>query len=122
MHGPEHEQMKAAVLEMLEFPKALIRGSVEWDACPHAGHYAGGDARCTECDDRLVCEWLCRSDESSVLEHKTLEKVVEALLFAIVYVDVRVTRAGHEPLTCRCAACSWLRDGQKMFDEIGIHP
>jgi len=100
----------------------MVRGNLDLEQCLHVGAFAPGDAHCAHCDQRLECRWLYRSDEFSALARKTMEEIAEALQFAIVYVDVRVTRAGHASPTCGCGACAWLRRAQQMHDAIGIYP
>ena len=71
--------MKTEVIEMLQFPRQLIRGHVPLETCEHAGNFSPGDAGCHVCETRLECEWLYYNDESAALTEKPLDVVVEAL-------------------------------------------
>lgn len=98
-----------AILSLLEFPRRLVRGSVEWETCPHAGNFAARDPRCQHCAFEAECEWLYHSDECSALRQKSRAELLDTLAFAQSYVDACVTRAGHRSQSCRCDACRWLR-------------
>ena len=109
--------MRDAIMQMLEFPRALARSNVELDQCPHAGHYARGDFHCKACRSLLECEWLHHSDEFSALSKRPLDDVVEALNVACMYVDAQVTISGHLRETCRCDACRWVRQAESTLQS-----
>ena len=108
--------MKNEIIEMMAFPRDLIRGNVPFETCGHAGHYARRDPECRVCESRLECEWLYHNDEFAALEQKSLESLLEALQSALLYVDACVYRAGHDPKHCSCNACTWLTRAQAVYD------
>ena len=110
--------MKEEIIKALVFPRAVIRGEISIEACPHAGNFAPQDARCRECHCGAECEWLCSNDEFVALEQKSLDELEGALEFAVGYVDARIMRLGHEATNCRCHACTWLKTGMALVDQV----
>ena len=109
--------MKSEIIEILAFPRDMIRGNVPFETCEHAGNFAARDPGCHVCESRLECEWLYHHDELSGLTERPLEALVEALQSAVLYVDACVTRAGHNPERCHCRACDWIRRAQDLHDS-----
>jgi hypothetical protein len=95
-----------------------MRGGVDLEACTHAGHYAARDPACRACDHEIECSWLVRHDEHVDLRHRSVASLTEALELGHAYVDARVTLAGHDPARCRCAACEWLQDAERLLDAL----
>ncbi|MGF1612818.1 MAG: hypothetical protein ACFCVA_02615 [Gammaproteobacteria bacterium] len=111
-------RIKRAIIKALVFPRALIRGEISIEECPHAGNFCPQDRECQECHCGAECEWLFSSDESVALEEKSLDELEGALEFAVGYVDARIMRLGHEASTCHCRACSWLTSGMALVDQV----
>jgi hypothetical protein len=44
--------------------------------------------------------------------------LIDALEFAIEYIDALVTEWEHKRHQCHCEACTWLRDAHRLFDEV----
>ena len=106
--------MKSEIIEMMAFPREMIRGNVPFETCQHTGHYAHHDPECRVCESRMECEWLHHNDELSGLSEKPLEDLLEALQSALFYIDACVARAGHTPGKCRCKACTWLKKAESL--------
>lgn len=106
--------MKHEIIEMMAFPREMIRGNVPLETCGHTGHYAHHDPECGVCEARIECEWLYHNDELSGLGEKPLADLLEALQSALLYIDACVARAGHTPSKCRCRACTWLRRAESL--------
>ena len=113
--------MKNEIIDMLEFPRQIIRGQIPLETCAHAGNFSSGDSGCLVCETRMECEWLYHSDESTALAQKPLDAVVDALSLAVLYVDACVTRAGHGR-GCHCEACDWLRRARRLHETVVAHP
>ena len=109
--------MKNEIIELMAFPRDLIRGNVPFETCEHSGNYAVHDSECRVCESRLECEWLYHNDELSGLGEKPLDALLEALQSALLYVDACVSRAGHDPGRCRCGACEWLNRAQALHER-----
>ena len=105
--------MMHAIIDLLEFPRRLLRDDVDLEDCPHAGHFAPSDRACRVCEARAECEWLYHNDACVALAAKPLDAALDALDAAILYVDARATRAGHARHGCGCEACIWLRKARK---------
>lgn len=109
--------MKNEIIDMLEFPRRIIRDQIPLEKCGHAGNFLSSDPDCVVCETRLECEWLHHSDESVALTEKPLGAVVDTLGSAVLYVDACVTRAGHRVQVCRCEACDWLRRARRLHES-----
>jgi hypothetical protein len=114
----ESRRRRAQIVEALDYPRRLMQGSIELDRCTHAGHYAHRDPACRTCEHGLECEWLSGHDEMVDLERKSLEALADALEVCFSFVDARVTLDGHDSARCRCEACSWLRDAERLLDAL----
>lgn len=110
--------MKEEIIKALVFPRAMIRGEIAIDDCPHAGNFSSQDVVCQECHCGAECEWLFSNDELVALEEKSLEELEGALEFAVGYVDARIMYLGHEATNCRCHACRWLKTGMALVDQV----
>jgi len=112
--------MKSEIIDMLEFPRQIVRGNVPLETCGHAGNFSSSAPECQICETRLECEWLYHNDESVALAEKPLDAVIEALGMAVLYVDACVTRASHHPRTCHCEACDWLRRARRLHETAEL--
>jgi hypothetical protein len=111
--------MKTTIIEMLEFPRQVIRGHIEFETCGHAGNFSSSDPACLVCETRMECEWLYHNDEFVALTEKPLDAVVDAFGLALLYVDACLTRAEHDVGSCRCEACDWLRRARQIYAAAG---
>lgn len=110
--------MKEEIIEALVFPRAVIRGEISIEECPHAGNFSPQDVVCQECHCGAECEWLFSNDESVALAEKSLDELEGALEFAVGYVDARILRLGHKATNCHCHACTWLKTGIALIDQV----
>lgn len=108
--------MKTEIIDMLDFPRQIVRGHVPLETCEHAGNFSPTDHGCRVCEARLECEWLYCNDESAALTEKPLNVVVDALGTAVLYVDACITRAGHNAHACHCEACDWLKRARRLHE------
>lgn len=117
--GPvEDTNVKEEIIKALVFPRAVIRGEIALEECPHAGNFSPQDIACQECHCGAECEWLFSNDELVALEEKSLDELEGALEFAVGYVDARIMRLGHEVTNCHCRTCAWLRTGMALIDQV----
>lgn len=104
---------------MLTFPRLLVRSRIDLGSCTHAGNFAPGDPVCANCADRLECGWLYQNDAFSGLSEKRMDDLVEALDFAVDFVDASSFRSGHPPATdCPCDVCEWLGKARRLYDRV----
>lgn len=97
----------------------LVREHIDHENCTHAGHFAPGDPVCIDCASRLDCSWLYYNDEFSALENKAVTEVVDALEFAIDYVEALAYRIGHRPTgRCPCEVCVWLKKARALYRQF----
>jgi hypothetical protein len=61
---------------------------------------------------------LYDNDEFAALQQRPIEALVEALEFAMGYVDALTRQWQHDSRHCRCDACTWLRDAQRLFNAV----
>lgn len=109
--------MRTRVIEALTFPRYQMLADLDRDNCTHSGFYARGDRKCRECDFGLECEWLYDNEEFGVVQRRPMRILVEALEFAINYIDAQVVEWEHDSERCACDACTWLRDARRLFAE-----
>lgn len=111
---------KDQILSSLDFPRRLVRGNIDQENCAHAGNFAPGDPVCEDCISRLECGWLYHNDEFSSLGEKPEAELVDALGFALDYVEAFSYRAGHRPgRHCPCELCTWLNGARALHRESG---
>ena len=110
--------MKQQIIELLAFPRTLVRDHLELETCPHNGFFDQGDMRCLQCENGMECEWLYSNDEFAALQKHSLKRLTDALEFAVFYVEAEIARWGHDTLSCSCDSCKWLRRAQQMVEEV----
>ena len=111
--------MREQILEMLAFPRSYVRARVNLEGCVHAGNYAPGDPVCANCEDWVECSWLYKNDAFSGLSEKRMHDLVEALDFAVDFVDASSYRAGHPAKAdCGCDVCVWLERARRLYDRV----
>lgn len=113
--------VKDRIIQLLGFPRTLVRESIDHENCTHAGNFAPGDPVCADCASRLECRWLYHNDEFSALGEKPEAKLVEALEFALDYVEAFAHRAGHRPSKrCPCEVCAWLKGARELRRQADL--
>lgn len=105
-------------MQALEFPRSLVRDNLDLQECVHNGNYAADDDECRQCVQGFECEWLYGNDEFVALDRKPLKELAAALDFALEFVDMRISEWGHNRGSCRCEACAWRREAQRLADRI----
>lgn len=111
--------MREQILDMLEFPRLFVHSRIDLASCSHAGNFAPGDPVCSNCADRLECSWLYQNDAYSGLSEKHMDDLVNALDFAVDFVDASSFRAGHPPTAeCTCDVCLWLEKARRLYDRV----
>ncbi len=110
--------MKRRLIELLAYPRALVRDRIDLETCPHAGYYDREDGRCVHCDARPECAWLNRNDEFVALERKSIGELLPALAFAMDVVNIHVARGEHDPSSCGCESCRWLREATEIHEGL----
>lgn len=108
---------KQEILELLAFPRSLMRDYLELSDCPHDGQYALDDARCRECEQREECRWLFDHEAYLDLEQRSLPRLKRALGYGLDYVRGLATQYAHDQNHCRCPTCRWLRRAQTCLDR-----
>ncbi len=106
--------MRQQVIDTIGFPRYKLLSDLDFDSCLHAGFYHAEDQKCQECDFRQECHWLMENDHDTLLKTKPMKELLEALEFAITYVDVQVDQWGHNSHLCRCEVCAWLKDAKRL--------
>lgn len=109
--------MHQRIIAALTYPRSLMRGNLALEDCAHNGDYCGEDLHCAACDYVYECSWLCNADEYAALENRSLATLVAALDFALDYVRAQIALADHDPQSCRCASCGWLRRAENLLAE-----
>lgn len=111
--------LREQILDMLTFPRSLVRSRIDLENCGHAGNFAPGDPVCANCADWLECKWLYQNDAFSGLGAKRMDDLVDALDFAVDFVDASSFRSGHPPTAdCSCDVCVWLDKARRLYDRV----
>lgn len=110
--------MKEQIIEMLHFPRQMVRGGMELFDCPHSGNYDNNDHVCKQCLDGLECQWLYATDSVAALETRPISDLSEALKFAVLSVAAEVANQNHDQQSCSCPACNWLRSAESMLQQV----
>jgi len=116
--SPGPVQLRELIITALVYPRRLMQGSIALEVCTHAGHYAPRQTDCRLCEHSPECEWLTGHDQHVDLKRKSVEALTEALEISFSYVDARVTLDGHDAIRCRCEACGWLRDTERLLETL----
>ena len=112
--------MRERIIKLLDFPRMLVRSDIDLERCSHAGNFAPGDPVCADCASRMECSWLYHNDDFSGLKQRRLAYLVQALEFALIYVEALSFRAAHRPKrSCPCDLCVWLNSARKLREEVG---
>jgi hypothetical protein len=110
--------MKEEIIQALNFPRVFIHDAIDDEACPHNGHFAHNDPGCQHCTVMEDCSWLSRNDACVSLTKKPVEVLASELEFAMDYIQAQLSYWYHNPATCSCSACSWLRNAQSVYDQF----
>ena len=109
--------VRAEIIELLRFPRALVRDSVPVENCVHQGYFSIEDAHSETCAQRFECLWLYHNDEFSGFAKKSTQQMLAGLDYAADLVDAHVARRGHSHRTCDCSACVWLRNARNFYRD-----
>ncbi len=112
----EHHTVREQIIALLTYPQTLLQAKLHLEECTHGGLYARGDRLCHECEDKPECEWLFHFGEYASLADKSETELLQAIEFALDYVNADVVRREHDSTHCDCESCNWLRRGQQLFD------
>ncbi len=110
--------MRQKITSTLVYPRLLVGDRLDLDNCQHSGLYDSAGQDCQDCDAEPECEWLYDTEEFLLLQKRPMERMVEALEFALGYVGGEIARAKHNRQRCACEMCVWLRDAQRLCEEI----
>lgn len=109
--------MQQTIIKSLAFPKALIAENINLDLCAHGGYFNPDNSECGECHRQGECHWIFQNEEDSALKGKSMSELISALEYSISFVDLRVSREGHNYKNCQCDSCQWLREAYKLFSK-----
>lgn len=112
--------VREELISLLQFPRSLVQEELhdrEMD-CPHCLRFAKNDSECVMCDRSDECHWLWENDEFNALEKRPLSQLMEALDYALCYVQGEVVSWGHRWRECPCDACAWVNAAQQVYDRL----
>lgn len=107
--------MNDAFMQLFRYPGWLIRERIDSTDCPHSGYFDCISRTCRACRMEVECRWLGGYDDYDNLANKPAAELLEALDFAIDYVDY--FRAGHKR-ACRCESCVWWKDARSVRAQM----
>ena len=109
--------MRRLIIEALTYPRIMLLANLEADDCPQNRYFNPGHPRCQLCHQGEECHWLNCNDEFSVLAKKPIDKLHDALLFSIDYVDAQCSDQGHNVRRCACESCEWIRHARQISNQ-----
>lgn len=112
------DELKAAILARLEYPHRLIENGFLPRECEANRVYRAGDHGCGSCRDRLECRWLNLLDETGTCDQRSLQGLREMLGFAVEYVVTIALQQSHDPHTCQCDSCRWVRESEEFMESM----
>jgi hypothetical protein len=51
------------------------------------------------------------------LKEKALEELIGPLGYAVDFVNLQIAYWGHDPVSCDCDTCFWVRTATQLHDE-----
>ncbi|HEC13817.1 MAG TPA: hypothetical protein ENI80_11350 [Acidiferrobacteraceae bacterium] len=112
-----HNPLRNQILEVLEFPRQLVRAELAPKQCPHDIQYDVADPVCLHCLDGPECQWLYATDEVASLSSRSLDELAQALEFAILSVAAQLAHGVHPESKCLCSSCAWLQQADQLHKQ-----
>lgn len=109
------ERARLQIIEMLTFPRLLAMDAMALEDCPHEGQFVTGSPRCRTCEFLYECTWLQSNEPFVALASRPTEELLDALRFAIDYVDSQNHRPGETKSFCVCKKCSWINSAKLLL-------
>ncbi len=113
--GVPVEKTRLQIIEMLTFPRLMALDSMELDGCPHEGQFEADSSRCKTCEYMYECTWLKSNEPFLALASSPVDELLNALRFAIDYVDSQNHRSGVARTFCVCKNCSWINSAKLLL-------
>ena len=109
--------MKQTIINLLKYPRILLKETLAIEPCPHTYLYNKHDLGCLECSCRTECEWLYKNDTADELNKKSEEQLVHELQFTMTSIQAYIAQWEHNSSHCQCEACVWLKTAQDVYDK-----
>ncbi len=103
------------MIEALSYPRLLVRRSIDRQDCPHASLFEATSDRCCNCDINRECHWVTCLDEFADFSGKPTYLINASLRYGVRLVETFHSELQHAESHCRCEACSWVRDAQRLI-------
>jgi len=113
--------MRQELIEALLFPNLLVRQLIDGGNYPHKSLYEATGERCHTCDPAKDCSWDTCLHDFRHFDEKSTEQLGEELREGIKLVERLNNRLRHDETTCTCETCSWIRNAERLTEEIEHH-
>ncbi len=113
--------MRRQLIEALAYPRLLVQKIMEEDDCPHDSLFEATSQRCQQCDLNRECHWVSCMSDFSDLEEKAIHTLNASLRYGIRLVETIHSELRHDETVCKCEACTWIRDAQRLTEEFEAH-
>ncbi len=113
--------MRRQLIEALAYPRLLVQKIMEEDDCPHDSLFEATSERCHQCDLNRECHWVSCMSDFSDLEEKAIHTLNASLRYGIRLVETVHSELRHDETMCKCEACTWIRDAQRLTEEFEAH-
>ena len=113
--------MRRQLIEALSYPRLLVQKIMEENDCPYDGLFEATSERCHNCDLNSECHWVAYLSNFSGLEDKAIHTLNASLRYGIRLVENVHSELRHDETLCKCEACAWIRDAQRLTEEFEAH-
>ena len=105
------------VVDKLGSARQLVAAYFDKPSCAWEGRFHVEQRECRDCADAAVCSWIFTQDPTPDLSRYSNEKLVDALMFATGFLEGQMFSSGHDPETCSCEICIWVREVHALTNE-----
>lgn len=113
--------MRRQLIEALTYPRLLVEKIIGARDCPHDSLFHATNERCGQCDMNRECHWINCLNDFSDFADKPEYTINASLRYGIKLVESLHDELHHDETLCRCEACTWVRDAQRLTEEFEKH-
>lgn len=107
-------ELKITLINLQEFAQVMLLKEARERNCIHDGDFCLCDAECWGCDIGKECLYIiAKFDERG--KANNIKRLVECINISREYVLRKVNNSNHDPYTCFCDACKWLRETESTL-------
>ncbi len=108
--GSDMRTLRTYVSDLLQFPRRIIEGEVDFTSCPYDGHYNPFLPECATCQFGRACHWLDQR-RTQTINHAPLDELVQALKGAVTYLQAANRREKSDAAQVR----DWIEEAHRFL-------